>query len=562
MSLLVAQETSHIFTSVLIIGGGPVGLSAAIALSRQGVQCTLVERSLHVTDHPKARGLTARTMEIFRQYGLEKSIREFEFPANSSRMTWMTDFLGDVITHVVADNSVFSEISPTRRGTVSQDKVEEALWASVVSDPMITILRGYEANNLIQDDAEVNTIVRNLHTGNEKTIRSSYIIAADGAHSKVRESLGIQRQGVKLGEHCSVYCRMNLNQWLKEGMSVGYFMTSPRGAGKILMSANANDLWVFIMGGESQREKVTSDYAKEEIRKALGIEDLDVEVKSIRFWAMSALVAEDFQLGRIFLAGDAAHCVPPTGGYGMNIGIQDVHNLAWKISYVLKGFANSRLLATYDVERQAQAKAVIEWSIPNNTRIREIYLTAYQEDFQKMQRLLKDQSEHLNSSGLDLGFHYKSDAVALCNEPLPQLSVRQYEPTCYPGFRAPHLWLQSPNGQRISTHDLFMHEYVFITASSSPAWQKLLTTLQAKVRLPLRLVRIGEGTELHDHGAFLSTYALSCDGGVLVRPDGHIAWRCKDLLTKEGEQELIDLCLRFQGDLRTLKTFEVFQEQS
>ena len=546
MRFLEAKETSPAFISVLIVGGGPVGLTAAIALAMQGIRSTVVERNLHVTDHPKARGLTARTMEIFRQYGLETAIREFEFPQSASRMTWMTDFLGEVITHVIADNRIFSEISPTRRATVSQDKVEEALWARIESDPMITVMRGYEANNLTQDDAGVNTDVRKLQGGDLQTIRSAYVIAADGAHSTVRESLGIKRQGTKLGDHCSVYCRMDLRPWLNNGISVGYFMTSERAAGKILMSANANDLWVFILGGENQREKVTADYAKEEIRKALGIETLDIDVKSIRFWAMSAVVAEHFQMGRVFLAGDAAHCVPPTGGYGMNIGIQDVHNLAWKISYVLNGFATSHLLATYDVERQAQAQAIIEWSIPNNTRIREIYIAAFQKDFQKMQQLLVDQSEHLNSSGLDLGFHYRSDAVAICNEPVPQLTVHQYEPTSYPGFRAPHVWLQNSNGKKQSILDLYLQDYILVTASESAYWQKMLTTLQAKVRIPLRLVKIGEGTELQDHGTFLATYNLSSEGAVLVRPDGHIAWRSRHALSPADEQDLMDLCVRFQ----------------
>lgn len=208
---------------VLVIGGGPVGLSAAICLGRQGIPTLLVEKNKEVTDHPKARGVNARSMELFRQWGLEENIRVHSFPQNSARFTWMTDFQEDIITHVKADNSIFNEISPTNRCLISQEKIEEVLWAKVLEDPCITVLRSKQAYVLNQDDNYVYVEISDPESDEYEHIVVQYVIAADGAHSSVRKKLAIPMDGGKLGEHCSVYSRMDLKAWLKDGPSVGFF---------------------------------------------------------------------------------------------------------------------------------------------------------------------------------------------------------------------------------------------------------------------------------------------------------------------------------------------------
>jgi len=525
-------------TPVIVVGAGPVGLSSAICLSRQGIKTLLIEQSTHVTDHPKARGITARSMELFRQWGVEKEIRNFEFPAEAARFTWMTDFLGSVITHVKADNSVFTSLSPISRALVSQDKIEEVLWNKVNADPNISVRRGYEAVLRGQDSKQVHVDLHNRNDGSTQLARASYLIGADGAHSLIRKGLGLELKGSLLGENCSVYCRMELRPWLKEGISAGFFIPSERGAGKAMLSGNAGDLWLvmFRLNGEKgEREKYTPEFCRQEIRKFLGLDHLEIEIKTIGFWTMSALVAESFSKGRVFLVGDAAHCVPPTGGYGMNLGIQDAHNLAWKLAYVLNGYVDSRLLETYTVERKVQAEKIIAWSTPNNSRIVDIFKAAYSQNYPRMIDLLAEQSEHLNSSGLDLGFHYESEAIASTDALLPEMTVGSYNPTSVPGFRAPHVWTKRPSGETLSTLDLFDRNFVFLTAAPKGVWESRIERLQKNTKIPVRVFRIAQDGDFLDQGDFLKTYGMNPTDGVLVRPDGHVAWKGENSDSVEQE---------------------------
>jgi hypothetical protein len=238
-------------------------------------------------------------------------------------------------------------------------------------------------------------------------------------------------------------------------------------------------------------------------------------------------VAEQFRVGRIFLAGDAAHEMPPTGGFGLNTGVQDVHNLAWKLAAVLQGQADPSLLDTYHPERQPLGRIITETSLANSLSMGR---TARQETA----RLPRP--EFLNEQGLIFGASYDSAAVVPDGTPLPHVEdpVTQYAPTARPGSRAPHVWLER-GGERISTSDLFGPRFVVLTGPEGAPWREAARRVASPARPPLIAHTIGGDGDIGDpDGTWLGAYGLDRDGAVLVRPDGHVAWRSR---TGAGDPE-------------------------
>jgi len=249
------------------------------------------------------------------------------------------------------------------------------------------------------------------------------------------------------------------------------------------------------------------------VRSAVGIEDLQVEVLSALPWSGAAAIAERFRHGHIFLAGDAAHLIPPNGGQAMNVGIQDVHNLAWKLAAVLNGWAHVGLLDTYDSERRAFALAVnadVSQNVaaePGGVRL-----------------------EQFSNRGRVLGVSYESSAVIPDGTQLPAVanSVVEYVPTARPGSRAPHMWLQKGN-QQISTLDLYDTHFVLLTGPAGEAWRTAGQWVADSLGIPLRSYEIGPNGPLVDRAAeWEKLYGVGPRGAVLVRPDGHVAWRMAD----------------------------------
>jgi len=244
------------------------------------------------------------------------------------------------------------------------------------------------------------------------------------------------------------------------------------------------------------------------VRSAVGIQDLEVEVLSALPWAASAAIAERFRDGRVFLAGDAAHLIPPTGGQAMNVGIQDVHNLAWKLAGHLGGWAGAALLDTYQIERRAVAEAVMEDAARNVGGF-------------------GARPEQFSNRGRVLGVSYSSSAVITDGTDLPAVAnpVIDYRPTSRPGSRAPHMWL-SRAGQQISTLDLYDTRFVLLTGSAGQAWHLAGEQAAKPLRIPLRCYAVGSAGDLIDKtGEWPNLYGIGPDGAVLVRPDGHVAWR-------------------------------------
>jgi hypothetical protein len=328
------------------------------------------------------------------------------------------------------------------------------------------------------------------------------VIAADGASSPVRRRLGIATRGVeRIGEYLSVLFRADLEPIVGSNLCGLYMLQGLGGpAPSVALPTRQDGRWVLATPWRSDVQPLgalATDDLVEIVRRAAGDPDLVVEVLDRQLVGIGAEVAERFRDGNVFLVGDAAHRTAPTGGTGMNTAIHAAHNLAWKLAAVLSGGASPSVLDTYEPERR-----------PSGER-----------------NLLRSRSQLQGVSGIaaDLGVVYASNAVVADGEAERPAVVEPTAPACV-GARAPHVWLEA-DGERLSTLDLFGHGLTLLTGVDGLPWREAVRAAGDTLGLPLGVVTIG-GAELRDvSGQWLASYGLDAGGAVLVRPDGHIAWR-------------------------------------
>ncbi|MDP3562540.1 MAG: FAD-dependent oxidoreductase [Legionellaceae bacterium] len=505
---------------VIIIGGGPVGLSAAICLAQQGIKSILIEKNPTTTNHPKARGVNGRTMELFRSWGLEDRLRRYQMPQEAHRFTWIEDFQGAEITRIqtTADYTLYS---PTKRSAVAQDVVEQELFKKALSLSLVDLRFNTEMLTLAQDEKQVRVEIINKETQQKEIIDAPYLIAADGANSPLRSLFNIEMEGGdNLGEFCNIYCEMNLDKYVKHRPSVGFMFTRPDLRGTFVLSKDCQRKWLICVrigaNPNLTKESFTDDFCLEYAKKIVNDTAIDVRLINKKFWTMAALIAKKYRVGRVFFAGDSAHRLPPTGGFGMNTGIQDAHNLAWKLAMVIKDQANDALLDTYFIERVQIAKTNTAYSVSNARRFEYIFFALAKNDLSAFKQVLKEQTHQINNILLDLGFIYDSEYQ----------TQAIYKPTAKVGARAPHCWLKTKKEQ-LSILDLYNNQFVLVCHPDAQYWHNRYHGF------PCKIVTIGKNGDYIDiHQDFLEKYEISKLGAVLVRPDGHVAWHAKDEQTK------------------------------
>ena len=512
---------------VLIVGGGPVGLTASILLSQQGIRSQLVERHPATAILPKARGINARTMEMYRQIGVEQAIREAGLsPERTGLIVWTESLAGREI-----ERRVPGRMAPSNRGAspvlnclCAQDDLEPVLRRFAEAQSPAQLRFNTEMTAVHQDADGVTATLADRVGGGETTLRAKYLIAADGAQSRVRRVVAremIGRDGVY--DSINILFNADLRPWTQHRPAALYFVEQPDLRATFL-TINAHDRWGFLIHSLKQYGYTPADFTAERciqlIRQGVGKDDLAVKILGVSAWEASAIVADRYRDGRLFLAGDAAHEMPPTGGFGMNTGVQDVQNLVWKLAAVLKGQAADPLLDTYHAERQPLGTLTTTASLENSLSMGR---TARQ-DSAKLPR-----SEFLNEQGLIFGASYRSDAVIPDGTPPPEVEdpVTQYVPSARPGSRAPHVWLER-TGERLSTIDLFGGRFVLLTGPEAGLWMQAGARLAAAARPELVVHAIGDGGELADpEGTWRGVYGIDADGAVLVRPDGYVGWRSR-----------------------------------
>lgn len=498
---------------VIIVGGGPVGLSAAVCLAHQGIASVLIEKHPTTTNHPKARGVNCRSMELFRSWTLENQLKKYQMPPEAYRFTWLEDFQGKEITRVQATTD-YSQYSPSKISLTAQDIVEQELFKKALCMPLINLKFNSELVNAYQDDKQVTVEILNRNTNKNETLTAPYLIAADGSYSSVRKIFNIEMEGIdNLGVFCNIYCEMNLDKYVAHRPSAGFMFTRPDVRGTAILSKEDQRRWlVGVRIGSNPnltKESFTDEFCIEYVKKVINDPEVEVRLINKAFWTMAALIAKQYRVGRVFLAGDAAHRLPPTGGFGMNTGIQDVHNLAWKLAMVINEQAKDSLLDSYYTERVQIAKTNTSWSTVNAERFVKIFTALAQNDLTTFEEELKDQSRHVNNVLLDLGFIYGSEYQ----------TQEKYKPSTQIGARAPHCWL----GNNKSTIDLYNNQFVLVCSPEAHYWQEKYR------QFPCKIVTIGEQGDYVDiNHDFLDKYEISRLGAVLVRPDGHVAWRAQD----------------------------------
>ena len=515
--------------SVLIVGGGPVGLTASILLSRLRVRSLLAERHPGTAIHPKARGINARTMEIFRQCGVEHGIRNAGLPPERTGLiVWVRTLAGEEIERRVPTRSsaASAELSPARNCVCAQDDLEPVLRAHAEALGIGTLSFNAEVVTCEQDETGVTAEIVDRRNGSQTRVRAQYVIAADGAQSRLRRQLGVPMIGQEhVYESVNILFEADLRRWTVNRPAALYFVEHPSIRATFL-TINGADRWGFLVNNLSAYgfdiEEFTQQRSADLIRLAVGVPDLDVKVLGVLPWIASAQVAARYRHGRIFLAGDAAHEMPPTGGFGLNTGVQDIHNLAWKLSAVLAGAAKDRLLDTYHDERHPVGRLITQQSLVNTLSMGRVGGRA--------PGPITARPEYLNEQGLIFGTIYSSMAVVPDGTVATVVanSITDYVPSARPGARAPHVWLER-EGNRVSTIDLFGDGFTLLVGSKGRPWKQAAERLMSDLGIDFKSVIIGDDGLQEPLEQWRLAYGIDEWGAVLVRPDGYVAWRAHSL---------------------------------
>jgi putative polyketide hydroxylase len=519
---------------VLIVGGGPVGLVGALCLSQLGVSSIVIERDPTTATAPKARAVNTRSMEIFRELGLEEAICSEAHPLDSWRFLFCDEIAGREWARVEDPVDASASISPTWRRTVMQSHVEAVLAEAVRASEHASTRFSTTLTSLTQDADGVTASIRDEETGQTSTLRGRYLIGADGTQSSVRQMLGIGLPGeVGLAWMGTIHHRTDLSPWLADRPCTLALTARPGGRMTSTGVAKGLEEWVTMVGLSDEPggrlEDLDEARCVEIVRSAVGVPDIDVEVLHVGSFTMNFQLADRFRDGRVFLAGDAAHRIPPAGGFGMNLGVQGVHNLAWKLAAVLRGAAGDELLDTYDVERRAAAERVGGWSMQNGPRIGALLSARMNDDAEQLASAAAEMEKYVRNIGMDLGTVYSSDAPGAVVASRVSEDPSRYDPSSAPGGRAPHVWLEGEGGA-LSTLDLFGTGFVLLTDDDGVAWSQACEEIRGEVEKDLGVAlhahRVGRTAALRDRdGDFGRVYDLPRGGAVLVRPDGHVAWR-------------------------------------
>lgn len=554
---------------VLIVGAGPTGLTAALLLRRLGLDHVIVERRPGPQRSPAAHCVNARTFEIFRQIGVDMNAiaDACKDPADAGFVHWVTKLGGEVIGTLPYENQGDDGLSvtPTPLRNLSQHRLEPILVDSLTAAGAAAPRYSHQWESAQQDSDGVTSQVRSLETGETYEVRSRYVLAADGAGSRVRKWLGIQPVGPdRLQSFVMIHFAASLRHIVRDCPGVLYWICDPE-AGGAVVAHDIDHEWVYMYPWDPEREAAehyTEEVCESLVRRAVARDDFDMSISTISTWTMTAQVTERYREGRVFLVGDSAHRFPPTGGLGLNTGVQDAHNLIWKLAAVENGDAGAGLLETYESERLPVAKNNAEQSLQNAFRLIEVPQAlglAASPDVARSQFLavladadarrqvtaaIDNQAEHFDMLGLQLGFSY--DVGALVGDGsdklVPANPVRQLIPNSRPGSRLPHGWV-TLDERRVSTLDLIAPDgFTLLVGPEGTDWIDAANAGVCVLQI---------GRDVVDADDWWARAAeMSPRGALLVRPDQHVAYRSRQTVgdTRAALRQVMAEIVRLDGE--------------
>jgi 2-polyprenyl-6-methoxyphenol hydroxylase-like FAD-dependent oxidoreductase len=550
------SDTNRVYSDapVLIVGAGLVGLSSSLFLAWHGIPSLLVERHAGFSLQPRARDINALTMEAYHKVGLEEAIYQTSPPDRPSgsitRMKSLVDLQGRVLVQDMSTPK--GELSSMRTSFIGQSGLEPLLLRQAQALGQTLGSAWCYSSELVsweQDAHEVRAVIRDLLDGKCHVVHTQYLIAADGNTSEIREQTGIAKRGPGLlSREINLLFRSEaLKQVLQNRTFFRCYIDNPHVTGTMSFTVdyetqvvNGGVLTLSLPLDSSEREdNFMGERGLALIRAAIGVPDLPIELIDVSSWDAAAFVAERFQQERLFLVGDAAHVIPPTGGFGANTGIADAYNLAWKLAFVLHEQAGPALLNTYNAERQPIAQLTVDQAY-----------ALYRERLAPRAPRIKSESQvsafpTLDHDTIIFGTRIHSTAIVPSH-----WNENNYEdphhPSGQPGTRAPYVPLIDTQRQHLSTLDLFGQQFVLLTSDCGDTWKEIVSAVMQHLKVHIQVYSIGaRGDFVVDEKRWSDTYHLCEHEAVLVRPDGIIAWRSGEAQTvDELEQALVHILAR------------------
>ena len=557
-------------TDVLIIGTGPAGSVTAALLSTYGVENMVINRYRWLANTPRAHITNQRTMEVLRDLGEDVEEEAYMFATGQELMgenVFCTSLAGEEIGRMKSwgmhplSRAEHQLSSPTHMNDLPQTFMEPLLFKTACS-------RGTQARmsteylSHVQDAEGVTTTCRDRLSGKEFTVRSKYLVGADGGNSLVAEHAGLSFEG-KMGVAGSmnILFKADLSRYVAHRPSVLYWVVQPGadvggiGMGLVRMVRPWNE-WLIVWGYDINQPapKVDDVFARKVVRELVGDPELEVAVESVSTWTVNNMYATEMSKGRVFCMGDATHRHPPSNGLGSNTSIQDGFNLAWKLAHVIQGRAGQGLLDSYTRERAPVAKQIVTRANKSIEEFGPIFKAlglldsidpvkmqanmdarcndtpAAEEQRRRIRETIADKIYEFDAHGVEMNQRYRSDAVVTDGQPEPAFekdAELHHQPTTWPGARLPHVWVHTDRGDKASTLDLTGHgAFTVLTGIGGQPWLDAARAVGAELGIDIRGHLIGPRQHWQDFsGDWARAREVRDSGVVLVRPDHHVCWR-------------------------------------